>query len=346
MQISLVEKLVQGGHAYEAGGSVYFRVKSFASYGKLSHLDEREVKEGASGRADADEYAREQAADFVLWKAYKDEDGDVFWESPWGKGRPGWHLECSAMAMEILGETIDLHGGGADLIFPHHENEIAQSECATGKSFVRHWFHVSHLLVENRKMSKSLGNLYTLEDVTSRGWDSSDLRLVLLSGHYRQPLNFSWDTMSAVHHGRERLGRVRSWLAESSKGTKGKGWGSFQSAWDALREDLETPKALGAMYTAVGELEQKRKMGLSPEESARELAGLDRILSVFGVEPAFEKVADAPDEIRKMGEAREAARKAKDWKESDRLRDELAKNGWEVRDAAGSWRLVPKPRTP
>jgi cysteinyl-tRNA synthetase len=346
MQISLVEKLVQGGHAYEAGGSVYFRVKSFASYGKLSHLDEREVKEGASGRADADEYAREQAADFVLWKAYKDEDGDVFWESPWGKGRPGWHLECSAMAMEILGETIDLHGGGADLIFPHHENEIAQSECATGKSFVRHWFHVSHLLVENRKMSKSLGNLYTLEDVTSRGWDSSDLRLVLLSGHYRQPLNFSWDTMSAVHHGRERLGRVRSWLAESSKGTKGKGWGSFQSAWDALREDLETPKALGAMYTAVGELEQKRKMGLSPEESARELAGLDRILSIFGVEPAFEKVADAPDEIRKLGEAREVARKAKDWKESDRLRDELANHGWEVRDAAGSWRLVRKPRTP
>jgi cysteinyl-tRNA synthetase len=345
-QISLVEKLVQGGHAYEAGGSVYFRVKSFASYGKLSHLDEREVKEGASGRADADEYAREQAADFVLWKAYKDEDGDVFWESPWGKGRPGWHLECSAMAMEILGETIDLHGGGADLIFPHHENEIAQSECATGKSFVRHWFHVSHLLVENRKMSKSLGNLYTLEDVTSRGWDSSDLRLVLLSGHYRQPLNFSWDTMSAVHHGRERLGRVRSWLAESSKGTKGKGWGSFQSAWDALREDLETPKALGAMYTAVGELEQKRKMGLSPEESARELAGLDRILSIFGVEPAFEKVADAPDEIRKLGEAREVARKAKDWKESDRLRDELANHGWEVRDAAGSWRLVRKPRTP
>ena len=345
-QISLVEKLVQGGHAYVAGGSVYFRVKSFASYGKLSHLDEREVKEGASGRADADEYAREQAADFVLWKAYKEEDGDVFWESPWGKGRPGWHLECSAMAMEILGEPIDLHGGGADLIFPHHENEIAQSEAATGKAFVRHWFHVSHLLVENRKMSKSLGNLYTLDDVTSRGWDSSDLRLVLLSGHYRQPLNFSWDTMSAVHHGRERLGRLRSWLEESCQGVKGKGWGSFQSAWDALREDLETPKALGAMYTAVGELEQKRKTGLTPEEAAKELAGLDRILSVFGVEPAFEKTVEAPDEIRKLGEAREAARKAKDWKESDRLRDELAQHGWEVRDAAGSWRLVRKPGTP
>ena len=345
-QISLVEKLVQGGHAYEAGGSVYFRVKSFASYGKLSHLDEREVKEGASGRADADEYAREQAADFVLWKAYKDEDGDVFWESPWGKGRPGWHLECSAMAMEILGETIDLHGGGADLIFPHHENEIAQSEAATGKAFVRHWFHVSHLLVENRKMSKSLGNLYTLDDVTSSGWDSSDLRLVLLSGHYRQPLNFSWDTMTAVRHGRERLGRLRLGLEEASKGKNVEGWGSFLPAWNALKEDLETPKALGAMYTAVGELEQRRKTGLSPEEAAKELTGLDRILSVFGVEPAFEKIVEVPDEIRKMGEAREAARKAKEWKESDRIRDELAKHGWEVRDAAGSWRLVRKPGTP
>ena len=345
-QITLVERLVKGGHAYEAGGSVYFRVKSFGSYGKLSRLDEREVKEGASGRADADEYAREQAADFVLWKAHKQEDGDVFWESPWGKGRPGWHLECSAMAMEILGETIDLHGGGADLIFPHHENEIAQSEAATGKAFVRHWFHVSHLLVENRKMSKSLGNLYTLDDVTSRGWDSSDLRLVLLSGHYRQPLNFSWDTMTAVRHGRERLGRLRVALGDASQGRKGEGWGSFQPAWDALREDLETPKAMGAFYTAVGELEKKQKTGLSPEEAARELHGLDRILKVLGVSPAYEQEGQAPVEMEKLAVARNAARQAKDWKESDRLRDELAKHGWEVRDAAGGWRLVRKPGTP
>ena len=345
-QIALVERLVRGGHAYEAGGSVYFRVKSFGTYGKLSHLDEREVMEGASGRADADEYAREQAADFVLWKAHKEEDGDVFWESPWGKGRPGWHLECSAMAMEILGETIDLHGGGADLIFPHHENEIAQSEAATGKAFVRHWFHVSHLLVENRKMSKSLGNLYTLDDVTSRGWDSSDLRLVLLSGHYRQPLNFSWDTMTAVRHGRERLVRLRPGLQEASQGKKGEGWGSFQAAWDALREDLETPRALGALYTAVGELEKKQKKGFTAEEAARELCGLDRVLKVLGVSPAYEQEVQAPEEMQKLAEARNAARQAKDWKESDRLRDELAKHGWEVRDAAGGWRLVRKPGTP
>jgi cysteinyl-tRNA synthetase len=347
-QIALVEKLVQGKHAYEAGGSVYFRVQSFPGYGKLSRLDEREVREGASGRADADEYAREQAADFVLWKAHKEEDGEVSWDSPWGKGRPGWHLECSAMAMQILGETIDLHGGGSDLIFPHHENEIAQSEAATGKPFVKHWFHVSHLLVENRKMSKSLGNLYTLKDVIRQGWDASDLRLVLLSGHYRQPLNFSWDTMTAARHGRERLGRVRVGLVEAANGTKVEvgEWGTFRGAWDALREDLETPKALAALYTAATSVELRRKAGMSVEEAAKELAGLDHILEVLGLNVQFEKQTEAPPEMKALAKAREAARAAKDWKESDRLRDELATAGWEVRDGAGGWRLVRKPGTP
>jgi cysteinyl-tRNA synthetase len=347
-QIALVEKLVQGKHAYEAGGSVYFRVQSFPGYGKLSRLDEREVREGASGRADADEYAREQAADFVLWKAHKDEDGEVSWDSPWGKGRPGWHLECSAMAMQILGETIDLHGGGSDLIFPHHENEIAQSEAATGKPFVKHWFHVSHLLVENRKMSKSLGNLYTLKDVIRQGWDAFDLRLVLLSGHYRQPLNFSWDTMTAARHGRERLGRVRVGLVEAAKDAKADPgeWGTFRGAWDALREDLETPKALAALYTAATSVELRRKAGMSVEEAAKELAGLDHILGVFGIHVLFEKQTEAPAEMKALAKAREVARLAKDWSESDRLRDELAAGGWEVRDGAGGWRLVRKPGTP
>jgi len=347
-QIALVKRLVDGKHAYEAGSSVYFRVKSFPGYGKLSRLDEREVREGASGRADADEYAREQAADFVLWKAHKEEDGEVLWDSPWGKGRPGWHLECSAMAMQILGETIDLHGGGSDLIFPHHENEIAQSEAATGKPFVKHWFHISHLLVENRKMSKSLGNLYTLKDVIRQGWDAFDLRLVLLSGHYRQPLNFSWDTMTAARHGRERLSRVRAGLVEAAKGAKAEvgEWGTFRGAWDALREDLETPKALAALYTAATSVELRRKAGMSVEEAAKELAGLDHILEVLGVNVQFEKQTEAPPEMKALAKAREAARAAKDWKESDRLRDELAAAGWEVRDGAGGWRLVRKPGTP
>ena len=177
-------------------------------------------------------------------------------------------------------------------------------------------------------MSKSLGNLYTLDDVVSRGWDSSDLRMVLLSGHYRQPLNFSWGTMTAVRHGRQRLGRLRLALEEAAKGKRGEGWGSFQPAWNALREDLETPKALGALYTAVGELEQKQKKGFSANEAAQELNGMDRVLKVLGVSPALEQELQAPAEMQSLAEARSAARLAKDWKESDRLRDELAKHGW------------------
>ena len=339
--VSLMETLIANGSAYAPGnGDVYLEVRKLKRYLTLSNqkLDDLQPAE------DADMTYKKDPRDFALWKAAK--PGDPSWPTPWGAGRPGWHLECSAMAFAYLGESFDIHGGGLDLIFPHHENEIAQSEAATGKAFVRHWFHVSHLLVENRKMSKSLGNLYTLDDVTSRGWDSSDLRLVLLSGHYRQPLNFSWDTMTAVRHGRERLGRLRLGLEEASKGKKGEGWGSFQPAWNALREDLETPKTLGALYTAVGELEQKQKKGFSPDEAAKELSGLDRILKVLGVSPAFEQEVQAPAEMQKLAEARNAARQAKDWKESDRLRDELAKNGWEVRDAAGGWRLVRKPGTP
>jgi cysteinyl-tRNA synthetase len=197
-------------------------------------------------------------------------------------------------------------------------------------------------------MSKSLGNLYTLEDVAKRGYEPADLRLVLLSGHYRQPLNFSWDTMQAARHGREKLGRVHAGLAETAAGKKvaKAGWGSFGLAWEALRDDLETPKVLGALYTAAAEVDRKRRQGMKAEEAAEELAGMDRILGVLGVAPYFEKDVEVPEEVRKLAEAREAARKAKEWKESDRLRDELVKVGWEVRDGAGGWRLVRKAGVP
>ena len=170
-QIDLIGRLTDRGHAYQAkDGSVYFSVKSFSGYGKLTHLDQRELRMGAAQSAnDADEYEKDSVADFALWKARKPEDGSNFWESPWGEGRPGWHLECSAMGLKYLGDSFDLHGGGVDLCFPHHENEIAQSEAATGKGFVGHWFHSEHLAVEGAKMSKSLGNLYTLEDIPREG---------------------------------------------------------------------------------------------------------------------------------------------------------------------------------
>ncbi|MEM9283495.1 MAG: cysteine--tRNA ligase, partial [Verrucomicrobiota bacterium] len=192
-QIDLISRLMEKGHAYQTpDGSVYYDVRSFPAYGRLSRLAEREITTGEVDREQADEYERASAADFALWKAARPEDGPNRWPSPWGDGRPGWHIECSAMAIKHLGETFDLHSGGVDLVFPHHENEIAQSEAATGKIFAHHWLHVAHLTVEGRKMSKSLGNLYTLADLANRGFTAMELRYVLISGCYRQPLNFTF----------------------------------------------------------------------------------------------------------------------------------------------------------
>ncbi|MFV1994353.1 MAG: cysteine--tRNA ligase, partial [Verrucomicrobiales bacterium] len=206
-QIALIERLIEAGNAYQGeDGSVYFSVSSYPGYGKLSHLDERELRLGSAQSVnDADEYEKDSLADFALWKAHKQEDGANAWDSPWGRGRPGWHLECSAMGLKYLGDSFDLHSGGVDLCFPHHENEIAQSEAATGAEFARHWFHVAHLRVEGEKMSKSLGNLYTVEDLAGKGYSADEVRYALLAGHYRKPLNFAFDTLGAARKGMERL---------------------------------------------------------------------------------------------------------------------------------------------
>ncbi|MFQ3670149.1 MAG: cysteine--tRNA ligase [Verrucomicrobiia bacterium] len=340
-QIAMIEKLVASGHAYVSRtGSVYFKVASFPAYGKLSRLAERQVQEGASGAAsvveaeDRDEYERETAADFALWKARKPEDGPNFWESPWGPGRPGWHIECSAMATEYLGTEIDLHSGGIDLIFPHHENEIAQSECATGETFVRHWFHVAHLTVDRQKMSKSLGNLYTLDDVVARGFQPQELRYVLLSGHYRKPLNFTWDSLAAA---RSALGQIRAVahrLAAQPRGEPVTDWGRLEGAKAALEDDLNTPKALGEMFTVLGQLDGEDR------------PGLEALLYALGVDPGEEATSTVavPTEIEELAEARQRAREAKNWAESDRLRDELLARGWRVLDGKGSYTLEPRSR--
>ena len=199
-QIALIGRLIEGGHAYRADdGSVYFRVSSFDRYGELARIDRSALRRNAEGRQNADdEYSKDDVADFALWKAKKPEDGENHWESPWGPGRPGWHIECSAMSLAYLGDSIDVHGGGIDLAFPHHENEIAQSECATGHRFVRHWFHSAHLMVEGEKMSKSLGNLHVLADLTAEGFHPAEIRWALLSGHYRKTLNFTRDAIHAA----------------------------------------------------------------------------------------------------------------------------------------------------
>lgn len=342
-QIAMIERLVEKGNAYAADdGSVYFKISSFPGYGRLSRLDTRELSLGKTqeARANADEYEKDNLADFVLWKARRSEDGENYWSSPWGEGRPGWHLECSAMIEEYLGESFDLHGGGVDLVFPHHENEIAQSQCACGGSFAAHWFHTTHLLVDGGKMSKSIGNLYTLEDLAEKGFTAMEVRYVLIGAHYRKPLNFTLDSLSAAREALAKMAKAARGLA----GRSGEGYvlgevefGPFQAAWDSLTDDLNTPGALGGIFTGL-----KACSALEGEAAAKALAGLNRILRALGIVlPEEAPEADIPDDIRKLADARWAAREAKDWEKSDSLRDELAAQGWVMKDGRDGYELQP-----
>ena len=341
-QTAMIAELVEKGHAYASDdGSVYFRISSFPNYGKLSRLDERELDLGKTQntRADADEYEKDSISDFVLWKARREEDGENFWESPWGKGRPGWHLECSAMIREYLGDSFDMHSGGVDLIFPHHENEIAQSECACGGNFAAHWFHITHLLVDGGKMSKSLGNMYTLADLEAKGFTAMEVRYVLIGAHYRKQLNFTLESLSGAKEALVKLAKSAAKLAENMGGEtalSSADFGPFQGAWESLSDDLNTPGALGGIFTGLREASK-----LTGKEAAAALAGLNRILRALGITlPEISSTtSDIPAEIRELAETRWAARSAKDWATSDKLRDALAAQGWAVKDGSGDYEL-------
>lgn len=349
-QIAMIETLMEKGHAYLSDdGSVYFRISSFPEYGGLSHLDRRELELGktANERANADEYEKDSVADFVLWKARRPEDGDNYWASPWGEGRPGWHLECSSMTHKYLGDTFDLHSGGVDLVFPHHENEIAQSRCACGGSFARQWFHITHLLVDGGKMSKSLGNMFTLEDLQGKGFSPSALRYVLAGGYYRRPLNFTLASMADATSALERLARAEKALAQSAGSPNVPSYrelvkmqpdlGEFQAAWDSLNDDLNTPEALGHMFSA---LKRLKNADLSREDARREWLAFRFLLEAFGLElPDLDASADIPADIRALADERQAARAAKDWAASDALRDRLAEQGWLVKDTKEGYAL-------
>ncbi|MEM0896749.1 MAG: cysteine--tRNA ligase, partial [Verrucomicrobiota bacterium] len=353
-QVALTEKLVEKGHAYQSeDGSVYFSISSYEPYGRLSRLDRRELKSGAGETAnDADEYEKDNISDFALWKARKSGDGDNFWPSPWGEGRPGWHLECSAMAMKYLGNSFDLHSGGVDLCFPHHENEIAQSEAATGENFSRLWFHVEHLMVDGAKMSKSLGNLYALSDIEAKGSNAAELRYALLAGHYKSKLNFSLDRLTEARGNLQRIANIAGALADRAgkpglasydelqrRAHKGSGveFGPFVGAWAALNDDLNSPKALGEMFSTLKPLEKGVADGsLSQEDAAAALEGLGGIVAAFGwllpdPEPAESEI-EVPGNIAELAERRWQAKQSKDWSEADRFRDELAEKGWQVKD--------------
>jgi len=360
-QIEMVQALVDKGHAYVGGdGSVYYRVRSFSDYGKLSHFDPDALQQQSttSGGAVnlADEYERDSIADFALWKARKDSDGPVFWESPWGEGRPGWHLECSAMSRKYLGDDFDLHGGGEDLCFPHHENEIAQSEAATGKPFAAHWMHSIHLLVEGKKMSKSLGNFFVVSDLEEKGYYPAEIRLAMLGGHYRQQFNFTVSGLDAAKSGLSKLESAVEALLESASLKKEdwaafvkpeipENWGTFKNAWAAFRNDLNTPAVLGALFNG---LKKARKNANSPQEAKESLISAGALIFGLGLElfsrpTAEQDVSEIPSEIQKLAEERWQAKQARDFTEADRLRNFLSEKGWLVADQSDGYSIQPKP---
>jgi len=332
--VELIRRLQAAGHTYTADGSIYFRISTFPDYGKLAHIDVDQLSAGASSRVDADEYEKEDVRDFALWKAWSEEDGDVWWDTELGRGRPGWHIECSAMSMRYLGDTLDIHTGGVDNIFPHHENEIAQSEAATGKPFVRYWLHCAHLLVDNRKMSKSLGNFYTLRDLFERGYEPMAVRYALISTHYRQQCNFTFDGLEAAGHAVARLRELRLRLSEC----RGDGddpavlIGDARARFvEAMDDDLNISAALGALFDFVREMNRRIDSGQVGTDGSKEalkfLAEIDTVLGVMG-----DKTADVPPEIIELVEQREAARRDKDFTLADQLRDQIAEAGYTVED--------------
>ncbi|PTX91025.1 cysteine--tRNA ligase [Opitutus sp. ER46] len=330
-QVNMIDVLLQKGNAYRAAdGSVYFKVSSFPGYGRLSRVKERELQLGSalagkSQAADADE--KEDGSDFALWKAWKPDDGDVKWDGPAGAaaGRPGWHIECSAMSKKHLGETIDLHTGGVDLLFPHHENEIAQSECCNGVTFSRHWYHSEHLLVDGKKMSKSLGNLYTLDDLVAKGVSPMALRYALLAGHPRKQLNFTLDSLHAAEKALATLRAYRATLPAS-----GGDPATFAPFFAAMEDDLNTPAALGALFTVVN----RGPAGV-------DAASFDRALFALGLNLAAPTTpkTEAPAEVKAIAERRWAAKQAKDFATADALRKEIAATGWTMLDRKDGYSL-------
>ncbi len=337
--VKLVSTLMEKGYGYRGeDGSIYYAISKFKSYGKLSKMKLKGLKAGA--RVKVDEYGKEQASDFALWKAWDPADGDVFWETPLGKGRPGWHIECSAMSMKYLGETLDIHTGGVDNMFPHHENEIAQSEAVTGKKFVNYWMHNEHLLVRGERMGKSLRNFSTLRDLIQMGHDPMAVRYFLLSTHYRKQFGFTFEGLEAAKNALQRLYDFLERLGQVENGEEDaeiddlveKARKDFE---DAMDDDLDVSKALAAVFNLVRDVNtliDQRKLNREDAERVKGLMmNFDKVLGVMSGfwERREEKLSK---EVEDLVKKREEARKARDWKTADTIRDRLREMGIVLED--------------
>ena len=350
--VKLIKELLKKGFAYKSKGSIYFDISKFKTYGNLAQLEKRDLKQNASERLNiSDEYEKEEANDFVLWKAWQKEDRNVFWETEIGKGRPGWHIECSAMSMKYLGESFDIHTGGADLVFPHHTNEIAQSEAATDKKFVNYWAHNEYLLVEGRKMSKSLGNFYILRDIQKKGYNPLLLRLFLLKIHYRKILDFSFNDLDEVKSVVEKFLDFLinlDWIIDGKsnaldiKNMISRSREEFKKAMD---DDLNISLALASVFNFIGEI--NKIMEKITTKQAREIEKyIFKIDSVFGfIKPLYEQYQErfkkvmSAKTIPDMISRREEARKDKDYDRADKIRGDLLKKGVIVEDVGERIRI-------
>ena len=338
--VTLIKTLMANGYAYKGeDGSIYYAVCKFSGYGKLSKIKVDELKAGA--RVSQDEYAKEEAHDFALWKAWTPEDGDVFWETELGKGRPGWHIECSAMSMKYLGETFDIHCGGVDNMFPHHENEIAQSEAATGKKFVNYWLHNEHLQVEGKKMAKRLGNFYTLRDLLTKGYDPMAIKYLLMSTHYRQQFNFTFEGLDSAKSAVDRLRNFARRLHDVDGGKESNGKVATLNAklevcfGGSFDDDLDVGTALASLFDFVHEINNLLDANMMSKAEAADVGGLmmsiDEVLGVIGKVEVEEVLTG---DIDVLVQKREAARKAKNWKEADEIRTQLKAMGIVLEDTA------------
>jgi cysteinyl-tRNA synthetase len=338
--VKLIQTLLDKGIAYKSDdGSIYYDISKFKDYGKLAHLDLSELKAGA--RVKHDSYEKKNIADFALWKAWDENDGDVFWETPIGKGRPGWHIECSVMSMKNLGETIDIHTGGIDLVFPHHQNEIAQSEGATGKPFVKYWVHNEHLIVEGKKMSKSLGNFFTLRDLINKGYSSKAIRWVLMSTHYRKKLDFTFQDLDAA---KKTLMNLQDFMfkldhADGSGASADNLMKKAQKEFeDAMDDDLNISQAQASMFEFIHEINKLiNEKNLSKEDAQKVKGLMMKFDQVFGV--LEEEKQKIPEEVLLLVRAREDARIEKDWETADAIRNRLKEHGYVLEDMENGVRV-------